>query len=358
MTRRLAGGVLALVLLTGVAVPAGAEPRWPAARASDWYRAQRWPVGCNFIPSTAINQLEMWQAETFDTATIDRELGFAEGAGLNTVRVFLHNLPWEADAPGFSKRIGDYLAIADRHHIKTVFVLFDSCWNDNAKPGPQPAPKPGVHNSGWVRAPGTLRLFDSRTWGGLESYTKGVLTAFGQDPRVLAWDLFNEPSNSGYMDAVVPLLSRVFELARAANPSQPLTSGLWNDHPMSNELMLANSDVVTFHDYDPPDKLEAHIQKLVALAGGRPLVCTEYMARPRGSTFEGCLPIFKRYGIGALNWGLVKGKTNTIFAWNTPLPGVDEPPVWFHDIFRPDGTPFRAAEVEFLRTITKAGARP
>lgn len=349
-----AGATLGLVLLV---LPAtlSAELRWPAAKANAWYHAQAWPVGCNFIPSTAINQLEMWQADTFDPATIDRELGFAEGAGLNTTRVFLHNLPWEADAAGFTKRIGDYLALADKHHVKTIFVLFDSCWNDNAKPGPQPAPKPGVHNSGWVRAPGTLRLFDSRTWAGLESYTKGVLTAFGNDPRVLAWDVFNEPSNSGYMDAAVPLLRAVFAWAREANPSQPITAGLWNDHPMSNEVMLANSDVVTFHDYEPPEKLEAHIKAL--MGSGRPLVCTEYMARPRGSTFEACLPVFKRYAVGALNWGLVKGKTNTIYAWNTPIPDGSEPPVWFHDIFRPDGTPFRAAEVEFLRAITKDATR-
>ena len=351
-----ASSLALLALLLGASATAGAEPRWTAARASEWYRGQPWIVGCNFIPSTAVNQLEMWQAETFDPATIDRELGFAESIGMNTVRVFLHNLPWEQDAAGFKKRIGEYLAIADRHHIRTVFVLFDSCWNDNAKPGPQPAPRPGVHNSGWVRAPGTLRLFDSRTWGSLEAYTRGVVGGFAGDPRVLAWDLFNEPSNSGYMDAVVPLLQSVFAWARETNPEQPLTSGLWNDHPMSNDVMLANSDVVSFHDYDPADKLEAHIQRLAAR--GRPLVCTEYMARTRNSTFETCLPVFKRYGVGALNWGLVKGKTNTIFAWNTPMPDKDEPPVWFHDVFRPDGTPFRAAEVEFIRAIPGRGARP
>src|SRR5712691_3149560 len=234
---------LAAALLLAVAATVHAEPRWSAARASEWSRARPWPVGCNFIPSTAVNQLEMWQADTFDPATIDKELGFAESVGMNTVRVFLHNLPWEQDAAGFTKRISEYLALADKHHIKTVFVLFDSCWNDNAKPGPQPAPKPGVHNSGWVRAPGTLRLFDSRTGDGLQSYTKGVVGAFGRDPRVLAWDLFNEPSNSGYLDAAVPLLGSVFAWAREVDPSPPITSGLWNDHPMSNELMLANSDV-------------------------------------------------------------------------------------------------------------------
>jgi len=342
---------LAFVLLScAIGAPLRAEPRWSKERAQAWSKAQPWLVGCNFIPSTAINQLEMWQADTFDPATIDRELGLAESVGMNVVRVYLHNLPWEEDASGFKQRIGRFLDLAEKHRIRAIFVLFDSCWNDHPKAGKQPAPKPGVHNSGWVRAPGTARLFDARTWSGLEGYTKDVVGSFGRDPRVLAWDLFNEPSNSGYFDAAVPLLKAVFAWAREANPDQPLTAGLWNDHPLSNDVMLDQSDVVTFHDYDAPDRLEAHIQKLAAT--GRPLICTEYMARTRGSLFETALPIFKRHGVGALNWGLVKGKTNTIFAWDAPMPDKDEPPVWFHDVFRPDGSPYSAKEVEFLKSIT------
>lgn len=326
-----------------------AAPRWSVEKANQWYSQQPWLVGANFIPSTAINQLEMWQAETFDPATIDRELGYAEKIGLNTMRVFLHNLPYEQDAAGFTQRIDQYLTIADKHHIKTIFVLFDSCWNDNPKPGKQAAPKPGIHNSGWVRAPGTLRLFDSRTWDGLENYTTTLLKKFGSDRRVLAWDLFNEPSNSGYKDAVVPLLRATFGWARAANPQQPLTVGYWDDHTMSNQVMLENSDIVTFHNYDTAEKLEARIKELQGIQ--RPMICTEYMARTRGSLFETSLPVFKKYRVGAINWGLVKGKTNTIFAWDSPMPNADEPPVWFHDIFRPDGTAFSQKETAFIRAI-------
>jgi hypothetical protein len=339
-----------LIFLLLFSLTASAAPRWSVERANRWYSTQPWIVGANFIPSTAVNQLEMWQADTFDPATIDRELAYAESIGMNTMRVFLHNIPWEQDAEGFKKRINQYLSIAEKHHIRTIFVLFDSCWNDDPKPGRQPAPKPGVHNSGWVRAPGTKRLFDSRTWGGLEGYTKDIIKTYANDKRVLAWDLFNEPSNSGYLDAVVPLLKKVFEWAQAVNPSQPLTAGWWEDHPMSNEVMFSNSDIITFHNYGTADKVEAQIKELQKMR--RPLVCTEYMARTRNSLFETDLPVFKRYGVGAINWGLVKGKTNTIFAWDTPLPGVDEPPVWFHDIFRPDGTPFSRKEVDFIKEIT------
>lgn len=325
--------------------------RWSAEKANAWYAKQPWFVGANFIPSTAINELEMWQADTFDPTTIDRELGWAAGIGMNSMRVFLHNLPWENDAEGFKKRIDQFLTIASKHKIKILFVLFDSCWNDDPKTGTQAKPKPGVHNSGWLRAPGTKRLFDSRTWGGLESYTKGVLTAFGKDERVMGWDLFNEPSNSGYNDAVMPLLMKSFEWARAANPGQPITAGWWTDHDLSNEFMFANSDIITFHNYKTPEDLEKQIKDLRKF--GRPIICTEYMARKHKSLFETCLPIFKKYKVGAINWGLVQGKTNTIYAWDEPIPSGDEPKLWFHDIFRTDGTPYKAEEVKVIRELTK-----
>ena len=78
----------------------------------------------NFQPSTAINQLEMFQAATFDPATIDKELGWAEGLGLNAMRVYLHHIAWTTDKAGFKKRLDQYLQIADKHGIKTIMVFF------------------------------------------------------------------------------------------------------------------------------------------------------------------------------------------------------------------------------------------
>ncbi|MFD2570701.1 cellulase family glycosylhydrolase [Spirosoma soli] len=324
--------------------------RWTPEQAKAWYAKQPWLVGANFTPSTAINQLEMWQADSFDSVTIDRELGYAEGVGMNVMRVFLHNLLWENDAEGFKKRIDQFLRIADRHKIKIMFVLFDSCWNDEFALGKQPTPKPGIHNSGWVRAPGTKRLKDPSTWHGLESYTKGVISAFAHDPRVIAWDLYNEPTNSGYMDDVMPLLTKTFEWARVVRPSQPITVGSWNDHRRSNDLIRANSDIITFHDYQEASKLEEAIEDLQKT--GRPIICTEYMARTRNSTFQTCLPVFKKYNVGAINWGLVKGKTNTVYAWDAPMPSGEEPKIWFHDIFRPDGSVYSSEEVAVIRQLT------
>ncbi|QJD77040.1 cellulase family glycosylhydrolase [Spirosoma rhododendri] len=332
--------------------------RWSAEQAQIWYDKEPWLVGANFIPSTAINQLEMWQADTFDTITIDKELGYAEGIGMNVMRVFLHNLLWEQDAEGFKQRIDTFLQIADRHHIKIMFVLFDSCWNDDPKPGKQPAPVMGKHNSGWVRAPGTKRLNELSTWPGLKAYTQGVLTAFATDKRVLLWDLYNEPTNSGYGDGVLPLLTETFRWARAVRPSQPITVCQWDDSRRVTAFAFANSDVISFHNYEDAPKLEKAIQGMSKME--RPLICTEYMARTKNSLFSTCLPVMKKYRVGAINWGLVKGKTNTIYSWTEPMPNGQEPTVWFHDIFRPDGSAFDQRETTLIRqlTATNATAKP
>jgi hypothetical protein len=111
---------------------------WSKEKANEWYALQPFLTGADFLPSTAINQLEMWQADTFDTTTINRELGWAESLGFNTLRVFLHNLVWQQDAKAFKKRINIFLEIADRHHIKPLFVFFDDCWNPEPVIGKQP----------------------------------------------------------------------------------------------------------------------------------------------------------------------------------------------------------------------------
>jgi hypothetical protein len=76
------------------------------------------------------------------------------------------------------------------------------------------------------------------------------------------------------------------------------------------------------------------------------------MARLRGSTFFNIMPILKKNNIAAINWGLVSGKTNTKYAWDMPMPDGSEPKVWFHDIFRPDGTPYDPKETAFIRKLT------
>ena len=326
--------------------------RWTVEKAKTWADKTGWLRGCNFQPSTAINQLEMFQAETFDTATINRELGWAEGLGFNCMRVYLHHLAWEMDKEGFKKRLDTYLTISNKHGIKTIFVFFDDCWNAEYKAGKQPEPKVGVHNSGWVRDPGNLVFRDSANlYPILENYVKDVLTTFKNDERIALWDLYNEPGNSKYQRKSMPLLRAVFKWGRAVNPSQPLSVGVWNDKLVNlNKFQLENSDIITYHNYNKPEEHQAAIDSLKKI--GRPIVCTEYMARRNNSLFENILPILKDNQIGAINWGFVSGKTNTIFAWDTPLPDGSEPKLWFHDILRKDGTPYKKEEIEAIKKAT------
>ncbi len=337
--------------LTHILDAQNSRPVWTKPEANQWYAHQGWLRGCDFIPSTAINQLEMWQAESFDTITIARELGYAQGIGLNCMRVFLHHLAWQQDKEGFKKRMNQYLDIAQRENIRTIFVFFDDCWNESYHSGVQPAPKPGVHNSGWLRDPGKLIYDDPQLMIILEDYVKDVLKSFKDDNRILLWDLYNEPGNSAYQNKSLVLLQNVFKWSREINPSQPLSAGVWNqDLTDLNRFQLDASDVITYHNYEPE---KAHLDAIDSLRKfGRPLICTEYMARLRKSSFFNIMPMLKKENIGAINWGLVSGKTNTKYAWDTPMPDGAEPKIWFHDIFRPDGTPYSQQEVDFIKSLT------
>jgi len=345
--------------------------QWTAGQAKAWYAEKPWLVGCNFGPSTAINQLEMWQAETFDPDTIDRELAWAEQLGFSSVRVYLHHLLWQQHARGFLHRLEEFLDIAERHHIGVMFVLLDGVWDPFPQLGEQREPKPHVHNSGWVQSPGVKVLRDPDRHDELRGYIKGVIGHFRKDRRVHAWDIFNEPDNinrpayvyyepENKAELALVLLKKAFAWAREARPTQPITAavwaGDWSADKLSpiNKFMLEQSDIITFHCYSDPAQTKARVESLKRY--DRPMICTEYMARPAGSTFQDILPYFKQESIGAYNWGFVAGKTQTIYPWDSwEKPYTAEPPVWFHDIFRKDGTPFDAEEVRLIKKLTGKG---
>lgn len=368
-TRLLLGAILFVWAMTSQATP---SDRWTAKQANSWYDAQPWLVGSNYINAGAINQLEMWQAATFNPAQIDQELGWAQAMGLNTMRVFLHDLLWSQDPDGFKQRIDAFLTIAAKHHIKPVFVLFDSCWDPRPALGPQHPPIPGVHNSGWVQSPSAVDLADAANYQRLQGYVEGIVGAFAADSRILAWDVWNEPDNRGGGDydlfeakdkaeLVAALLPRVFEWARGQRPTQPLTSGVWHhddwapgsDLNAVETVQLAQSDIISFHDYNWPEKFATRIGQLKR--HGRPIICTEYMARGAGSTIDGSLPLAKAANVGMINWGFVVGKIQTNLPWDSwqrPYT-LQKPAVWFHDLLQPDGTPYRQRELDMVNTLVR-----
>jgi hypothetical protein len=346
---------------------------WSEERAAAWQTQRGWRVGSNFVPSTASNQLEMWQRETFDPETLERELAFAQQLGWTSLRVFLHDLAWQQDPEGLIDRVERFLEMADRRGIGTLFVLFDGVWDPHPQPGPQPAPRPHVHNSRWLQSPGAEGLADPARQDALEPYVTGVLSRFRDDPRIDGWDLFNEPDNPNlaYRDRELPdkaarafeLLAKAFAWARAVDPSQPLTTGVWigdweDPAALSDvaRLSLDASDVISFHCYGPLDELKARVAAL--RHHRRPLLCTEFLARTMGSTFDPHLGWMKENGVGAYTWGFVAGRIQTQYGWDSWARRYEaEPQPWFHDVLRADGSPYDPAEATYIRSVTGAATR-
>lgn len=346
----------AVLTLTACSHQEIGDNRWTAEEATRWYENVEWPVGCNYVPSYAINPIEIWQEESFDPEIIDHELSLAEGLGFNIVRIYLHNLMWEWDKDGFKSRIDEFLDICERHGIKVTFTLFTNGGNyDNPKLGRQPDAIPGVHSSQWIQSPGADRVNDPSTWPVLKAYVQDILRTYGNDDRILYWCLYNEPENYKNGARSLGLLEEVFKWAREVDPSQPCTAPVWirpGQKGSSTKLEILNSilnnvDIITIHCYYD-DELETFIDMFKPF--GRPIICQEYMGRPR-STFEGSLPVLKREKVGAINWGLVRGKCNFHLPWSSKE-GDPEPEVWFHDIYNPDDTPYSESEIEFIRQMT------
>ena len=346
--------------------------KWTEKQSNTWYSRQPWLVGCNFLPSSAVNQLEMFQEDSFDQKTIERELDWAKDLGFNSLRVYLHDLLW-SEKEKFKKTFEKFLNICDERGIKPIIVLFDDCHRPYPKIGKQPIPVRGVHNSGWKQSPGMELVnqvaedeIDAKELNRLKKFIQGILVDYSNDERILMWDIYNEPGQFGLGDKSLSLLQLCWEWAHEIRPSQPLTSCL--DGAIGDGILKLNgenSDVITFHTYEA-EKLDPTIQRLKEFK--RPIMCTEYMAREFGTTFEFSLPIFKRENIGCYNWGLVAGKSQTHFGWSTilelqkrkqngdflnDLDKIPEPEEWFHDIFRKDGSPFKETEISFIKQILK-----
>ncbi len=354
--------LLIAVILAFLGAPADADerqqaaaPRWPTEKAWDWYQRQPWLVGTNYLPSTACNTTEFWQAESFDEPTIRRELALAQATGFNTVRVFLQYAVWRHDPRGFKQRLVRFLEIAAAQRISVAPTLLDDCsFGDPPirQPylGKQRDPIPGMIAPSWTPSPGLDTVADRKAWPDLEEYVKDVVSSLAKDPRVVFWDLYNEPGNSGLGNKSLPLVEAVFAWARQSRPSQPLTVGLWSDGLRDlNDVAVARSDIITYHAYTNYEGQRAAIAR--HKAHHRPVVCTEWMARWLGSRWETDLPLFKQEAVGCYNWGLVNGRMQCQFGWGSRR-GSPEPKVWFHDLFHKDGQPYDPKEIEVIRKTT------
>jgi hypothetical protein len=336
------------------AAPPFKDGQWSVEKANDWYAKQPWIVGCNFLPSTAVNSIEMWQDDTFDPETIDKELGWAADWGMNSVRVYLNYVVWEAEADKLKSNFNRFLDVAEKHGIRVMPIFFDECnWSGGiAHAGKQAEPVPGVHNSGWVPSPSLAMLRDQAEWPKLKNYMQDVIATFASDKRIIIWDIFNEPEWRGGNERVdIPqtalLIRNLFAWAREMKPSQPLTIGAHDNFDGElSKLMRDGSDIISFHAYG--NKADAEYKIKWSHESGRPAVCTEWLIRSQENTPEVFLPLFKENRIGAYNWGLVGGRTQTYFPWGSRK-GSPMPEIWQHDLIRQDGTPYDSRERELFR---------
>ncbi|MCJ8323335.1 MAG: cellulase family glycosylhydrolase [Rhizobiales bacterium] len=361
-----------------------AGERWSVAQAQAWYNQQKWIVGFNYIPSTAVNFVAMWHPATFDVTTIERELNWAAEIGYNSTRINLQYNLWQDDRIGFVSRVSRYLEISHKLGLSTVICLFDDCGFSGIEPNIdiQPAPKPGIHNSRALASPGRDAVMDTGNWPAFKVYVQDIITKFKVDERVLFWDLYNEPGNGAIFsenpheppyDAALQhnsleLCVQCFKWARAIVPTQPITSGAWKLSEASagsgkqlqayqnpiDEFLLATSDIVTFHAYCDLQFFTEIVEQIDM--DGRPILCTEWMARAASSYLTEQLPVMKHKNIGAFQWGFVRGRSQTHLPWpaeKAKINNFDENDFeWFHDVIYDDGTAYRDDEILMVKKLT------
>jgi hypothetical protein len=356
--------------------------QWSKEQANDWYQQQGWMCGFNYLPRTAVNWTDIWQAETFDATTIEQELGWAQAAGYTTLRINLPFIVWQHDRDGLIKRIDHFLGIAHKHHLRVMLTLMDDCAFSGDEPylGPQKAPVPGKHNSQAAGSPGRDKVCDRDCWPEIERYIRDLVRTFRDDKRVLMWDLYNEPGNRGtfatgieevFYDEkletfALELMENAFVWARDEDPAQPLTVGAWRigldpDQPVEtffghpiDQAAFRLSDVISFHAYVGTAKMVRILRYVEQF--DRPLMCTEWLARHVGSIFEEQLPLMHACNVVPYQWGLVRGKTQTFLPWPVYMQRRhDYAHLWFHDVFDEHGIPFRKAEMELVAQLSKVG---
>ena len=337
------------------------KARWDERRAFQYMQRFGEVKGCNYVPSDGSNVLHSPNQEL-----IRRELGWARNVvGLNCVRVWAGFAEYQTNQEAFLNNFDSFLQICDENQIKVLPVLsiqqmvdpdYDFSSPDANKP--QMNFHPSVHGGGW-RSSGRLNWTCCEPEGAIpskalnawpktkpkaEEFIRSVLTRYAKDERIILWDLYNEAPK-----AARPLVEIIFQWGREVNPSQPL-SACWQGHDLS--------DVITFHTYARPGYETANrnspgwdfLTELDwARAWGRPMLCTEWLARPFGNTIEAILPFFERYHIGWFVWGLCAvGPAQYQFPWGWPM-GSPPPEKWFHCLLYPDGTPYSAEEILLIR---------
>ena len=348
--------------------------RWSEKKAWEWYNSHPWIRGCNYMSADSVNRIDQWQGLHFKERlkTTEKELGVMRDLGFNSVRIILEFVVWEKEHDSFLERFEEYISLLDKYGISAMVVLANDCmppktelWKmpdigeqeyDWGYHGGRRHSQHGRHNS-----PAPHYYFDDPVL--TEKYfdmVKEIVTLYKDDPRILMWDLFNEPGNSNRSGITIEPLKRMVKEVRAINPSQPLTIAAWcrdanYEFSMPEDIFaIENSDIITYHNYGT---YEEHIRIIKYLKQfNRPLINTEWLARCTGNTVFDNFPLFYLENIGCYNWGFVAGKYQTYepyeahWQWynddkNAPIDFTK----WFHDLYRPSLRPYDPRETELIK---------
>jgi len=292
--------------------------QWTPEQARTWYDRMPWLRGCNFLPSDCCNRIAFWQELDFEQhlATADRELELAAKTGFNSIRVILEFIVWDRQHDGFMERFERFLTVAARHGIKLMVCFANDCTVPKDEKYRVPALGPqhydwGYHggrknspHSGYKNAVGYNPALDEPEMAErFYAMVSEIVAKYANDPRIVIWDLFNEPGNGNRGEVSVPHVKRIFATARAANPSQPLTSGVWRSPDAwspAETVALELSDVVSYHNYGGLDENVREIDVLRKL--GRPMFNTEWLSRiVCGQAVATLFPLFYLEKIGCWN---------------------------------------------------------
>ena len=323
----------------------------------------------------------LWMFQEYDHETAFREsakeIALAAAYGFNSVRVFLPFYLWRAQHDSFMKNLEQFLVLLDSFHITMMPVLFSDCCVPKSKYrdpvlGPQPEPEPGYFGGSSVTP------FDDETQLGdvagyniidepemepvAEAYVRELAKTYGQDDRIIIWNIWNEIGNSQRGDKSLPMMKKVFGWLREEDVKQPLTSDVWgagsegpygglNDPRIYADVereAIELSDIITFHFYG--DYAHARMYLKVLREYDRPLINTEWLHRPFRSLIQTHLPLWKKEKVGSYFFGFVNGKSQFNFVWEVikKLPDIDTR-LWMHDIFHSDFTPYDEDEIEVIR---------
>ncbi len=351
--------------------------QWTKERIWEWYDARPWIRGCNYMPSDAISNIDMWQGlhfeERFETAKA--ELRLAADTGFNAIRIFLSYIVWKEEHDSFMERFERFLTLMDSFGIQAVVCLGDDCQVPRDNPysrehcgeqkfewGYHGGRKNSQHSTR-NDEPGYWLIDDEPEL--VYSWVQEIIGRYKDDNRILIWDLYNEPGNCKREQLTIPHLKRFFEIAREIDPIQPLTAGVWTISEKEEELYeveqfaLEHSDIVSYHKYSPYMINVQVIRKLKKY--GRPIINTEWLGRVLGNSLEENFPLFYVEKIGCFNWGFVAGKYQGHEPWNTTweqyYDGIEtnvDFTKWFHDLYRSNFRPYNPKEIEIIRTLTAA----